>query len=267
MEFQEFINSWGPLGVFLAILASGLGFPLPEELPIVLGGAMAKSWNVDDWRYWCMLPICVVGVIIGDTFLYMIGRFWGAKLVQLPFFRKRLLPPERLASISENFKKYGVKILLFARLTPGIRAGIFLTAGITKLPLTHFLLADGIYAIPGVSLLFFLGYWFTDSILDLIDKEAKYVKPIIVLAALAGVTIYVLYRFWRKPVVTGAPAEMPPIVGPVTEKLEGVAESMAEKVLHRGHTGKMSDPSILIKPPDNNGQPTPNAEEKKPTNQ
>ena len=134
---QEFIESWGYLGVFLGILATGLGFPMPEEFPIVLGGALATHGQVYTW---IMLPVCIVGVIIGDSFLYFIGRFWGNRLVQMPFIRKRLLTPERFASIAENFQKYGVKILLFARLTPGIRAPIFLTAGITKLPITHFLL-------------------------------------------------------------------------------------------------------------------------------
>lgn len=255
---QEFIDSWGYLGVFLGILATGLGFPMPEELPIVLGGAMATSGRVS---IWIMLPVCIVGVIIGDSFLYLIGRFWGTKLVEMPFIRRKLMTPERLASISANFQHYGVKILLFARLTPGIRAPIFLTAGITRLPLTYFLLADGIYAIPGVSLLFFLGYFFTDSIIDLIDAESKYVKPIIVLVVLAGVGIYFVYRFWRKPVVEGNPTEMPPIVGPVTETLEGVAESMADKVLHRSHYP--GTPAATSSPPEAPDPPMPNAEEKK----
>ena len=42
-------------------------------------------------------------------------------------------------------------ILLFARILPGIRSPIFLTAGIMKLSWQRFLLADGIYAVPGVS--------------------------------------------------------------------------------------------------------------------
>ena len=171
---QDFIQSWGYLGVFVGILATGLGFPMPEELPIVLGGVLTTHEQV---RWYFMLPVCIVGVIIGDSFLYLIGRFWGAKLVEMPFIRNKLLTPERLANISENFRTYGVKILLFARLTPGIRAPIFLTAGITKLPLMYFLIADGIYAIPGVSLLFFLGYWFTDAIIDLV-KDAAMVKQI-----------------------------------------------------------------------------------------
>lgn len=224
---QEFIESWGYLGVFVGIIATGLGFPMPEELPIVLGGAMATSGKV---YVWIMLPVCIVGVIIGDSFLYLIGRYFGAKLIQIQFVRKHLLTPERFASIAENFQHYGVKILLFARLTPGIRAPIFLTAGITRLPIIQFIIADGIYAIPGVSLLFFLGYWSADTIIELIEAESRYVKPILVLIGMAGVAAYIIYHFWKKPVVTGAPAEMPPIVGPVTETLEQVAENVAEKV-------------------------------------
>ena len=109
-----------------------------------------------------------------------------------------------------------------------------------------------------MTILFFLGYWFTDAIIDLVNGLSTF-KPIIVLVALAGVVIYFLYRFARKPMVTGNPTEMPPIVGPVTEKLENVAESMADKVLHRSH-----HPGAAPTPPaDNNGQPTPAAEEKK----
>jgi membrane protein DedA with SNARE-associated domain len=242
---QEFIDSWGYLGVFLSILATGLGFPMPEELPIVLGGAMAARDRV---YVWIMLPVCIVGVIIGDSFLYLIGRFWGTKLVELPFIRKKLLPPDRLAKISDNFQKYGVTVLLFARLTPGIRAPIFVTAGITKMPILHFLVCDAIYAVPGVSLLFFLGYWFTDTIIELIDAESRYVKPIIVLVVLSGIGLYVVYRFLRKPMVTGNPTEMPPIVGPVTTKIEKVAETMADKVLYR------SSPSGIFPAP-----PTPSA--------
>ncbi|MBI1830214.1 MAG: DedA family protein [Planctomycetes bacterium] len=223
----DFIQSWGYLGVFVGILATGLGFPMPEELPIVVGGALATH---DDVRIWIMLPVCIVGVIVGDSFLYLIGRFWGAKLLELKFVREKLISPEKLESIAENFKTYGIKILLFARLTPGIRAPIFLTAGITKLPISLFILADGIYAIPGVTLLFFLGYWFTDSIIDLV-KDTAMVKPIIVLVVVAAVVLYFAYHFWKRPVVEGSPTEMPPIVGPVTETLDQVAESMADKVM------------------------------------
>src|SRR5262249_28046232 len=162
---EELLRSWGYLGIFVGILLTGIGFPMPEELPVVIGGALAGHGSA---RWWIMLPVCIVGVVVGDGLLYGIGRLWGPRLLQYNWVKTSVLPPERLAKIEQNFQNHGIKILLFARMTPGIRAPIFLTAGLTKLPLARFLIADGIYAIPGVTLLFFLGYWFTEGMINLI---------------------------------------------------------------------------------------------------
>lgn len=210
---ESFVAHWGYIGVFFGIIATGLGFPMPEELPVVIGGGLSAR---DEVYAWIMLPVCIVGVIVGDSCLYFIGRLWGAKLVQQPFFQKHLLTPERMASITENFHKYGIKILLFARLTPGIRAPIFVTAGITRLSLPRFLIADGIYAIPGVSLLFYLGYKFTDVMIGLIQAKAEILPAAMVLGVLVAVGGYFLYRFLRRPMVTGNPSEVPKIMEPVS---------------------------------------------------
>ncbi|MCS7046056.1 MAG: DedA family protein [Gemmataceae bacterium] len=230
---QEFLQSWGYVGVFVGILLTGLGFPMPEELPIVVGGALAGGFRGGDTDgavvyVWIMLPVCIIGVVIGDSFLYFIGRFWGTRIVESPFVQKHLLTPEKLTSITENFHKYGIKILLFARLTPGIRAPIFLSAGITRLPLTHFLIADGIYALPGVSLLFFLGYFFAGSAVKIVSDDLGIVKHVIILAVVLGIAGYFTYRFLRRPVVTGSPAEMPKIVEPMSQPLE----SVTDRILH-----------------------------------
>jgi membrane protein DedA with SNARE-associated domain len=222
---EDFVEHWGYLGVFFGIIATGLGFPMPEELPVIVGGGLAVR---EQARVWIMLPVCIVGVIVGDSCLYLIGRIWGSRLVERPFFKKRFLPPERLASITDNFHKYGIKILLFARLTPGIRAPIFLTAGITRLSLPRFLIADGLYAIPGVSLLFFLGYFFTDRMVALIQAKEEVVKTIIILVIVLGGAGYFLYRFLRKPMVTGNPAEVPSIMEPVSYGVD----HMTSKILH-----------------------------------
>src|SRR5207245_4820513 len=130
-------------------------------------------------RCWFLLPICILGVVISDGLLYCIGRFWGLKVMKLPWMR-RLLPQDRLERIELNFQKYGVVILLFARVLPGIRSPIFLTAGIMRLPIKKFVLADGIYAIPGVSLLFFLSYMLMDQFKELVIRKVESARAIIV---------------------------------------------------------------------------------------
>jgi membrane protein DedA with SNARE-associated domain len=225
---QDFLASWGYLGIFLGIIATGAGFPMPEELPVVTGGILAGH-NLVYW--WLMLLVCIVAVILGDSLLYGIGRLWGPRVLQYAWVRKHALTPERMEKIQDNFRSYGVRILLFARMTPGIRAPIFLTAGIIRLPLHRFVLADGIYAVPGVSLLFGLGYYFGEGILALVER-AEQVKFWIMVVLVLVIALYVAYRFLRKPVVTGDPKEMPPVVGPVANAVESAVEQVASKTVN-----------------------------------
>ena len=237
---EEFLESWSYLGIFVGIVATGLGFPMPEELPIVVGGALAGGYQV---YWWLMLPVCIVGVIVGDSCLYFIGRWWGPRLLEYSWVKKHLLPPERMKRIAKNFQDYGIRILLFARLTPGIRAPIFLTAGLTRLSLARFILADGIYAVPGVSVLFFLGYWFTERMVAIVKKDVEMVKTIVILVVLVAIAAYLLYRFLRRPMVSGAPEEMPALVGQMTEKFE----QMTTKIIHPHKTVTACDPPAVSK--------------------
>lgn len=257
-EVQEFLQQWGYLGVFLAIVGTGLGLPIPEELPVVIGGGLAGGGSA---RWWIMLPVAIVAVIIGDSFLYLIGRFYGPRLLQYRWVRTRLLPADRLQKIENNFQKYGVRILLFARLTPGIRAPIFLTAGLTKLSMARFLLADGIYAIPGVTLLFFLGYWFAEAMVGIIEDIAHF-KNTLILVAIGLVGLYVLYRFLRRPVVTGSPKEMPKAMAKIergVEKVVNTVEDVATMIIHPQKTG-----TFQVRRDEKGDQPPPDGEAPRP---
>ena len=209
---------WKYLGVFGTLLAAGLGLPIPEELPIVTAGAMVGHDATPDpndltgtnLRWYIMLPVCILGVVIGDGFLYTIGRVWGYRVLNIRWVRTRLLTPEKRERIERNFHRYGIWILLGARLLPGIRSPIFLMAGINRLPVRKFLLADGLYAIPGVSALFFLAYVFTDQFVDLVRKLDA-VKPQIIMCLIAGIAGYLIRFFQEHPVSTGDPEDVPVI--------------------------------------------------------
>ena len=202
--------------IFIALVAAGVGFPMPEEIPVVTGGVLVGN-NQDELRWWIMLPICIAGVVISDGLLYGIGRLWGPRLLKFPFVKTRLLPQERLYRIEDNFHRYGVKILLFARFLPAIRSPIFITAGIMRVSFARFLVADGIYAIPGVSLLFFLGFWFTDQFMTAVNKAESY-RPLVVVVILAAVGSYLFYRFLHQPVAIGDPRELPVIGDQVAKR-------------------------------------------------
>jgi membrane protein DedA with SNARE-associated domain len=198
------------LGVLGGLLASGLGLPVPEELWIVGAGASAGHQESGVF-WWVMLPTCIVGVVVGDGLLYGIGRIWGHKLLDKKWVQKWLVSPDKRVRIQRNFDRYGIWILLGARLVPGIRSPIFLMAGMNHMPLVKFIIADGLYAIPGVSIMFFLAYNFTDSFVELVKKADSYRQVIVVF--IAGVAVGYLIRFIQvHPVTEGDPKEVP-IIG------------------------------------------------------
>ncbi|MFN4261428.1 MAG: DedA family protein [Gemmataceae bacterium] len=217
---------WIYVGIFAALVAAGLGAPIPEEIPVVTAGAMSGHASSDPHSqhplWFILLPICILGVVISDGLLYGMGRWFGPKLLEHRWM-KRILPDEKRARIEDNFRHYGIWVLLFARVMPTIRSPIFITAGVMRLSFAKFLLADGIYAIPGVSLLFFLAYWFGDTFTELVERAEERVERIrflIILALIAAAAGFMLYHFLRRPVSTGDPDELP-IIGPeVASKIE-----------------------------------------------
>jgi membrane protein DedA with SNARE-associated domain len=166
-----------------------------------------------------MLPVCIAGVILSDIILFSLGWWGGDRLFKYRWMA-RVLPPHRRRRTEENFHRYGVSILVFGRLMPGIRAPLFLTAGSMRLPLPRFLFADGLGAIVGNSFFFFLGYWLGDSVRILIESAEERLKPILILVVIGLVVAYLLWHFLRHPVSTGDPKEVPLIGSQVASHIE-----------------------------------------------
>ena len=201
---------------FIMFVSAGLGFPFPEEVLIIGAGIWTATHTTDYGLFvWLMLPVCIIGVVIADGLLYGIGRFFGPRLLKRPWVQK-MIPPEKLERIELNYQNYGVSILLFGRLVPGIRVPLFLTAGIMRLSIPRFILADGLGAVLGNSLLYFLAFWFGDSVMYYvrpIEEKVSHSRPVLVMIGVVLIAGYLLYRFLRRPVPEGDMAKEVPIIG------------------------------------------------------
>jgi membrane protein DedA with SNARE-associated domain len=272
------------LWIFGLLMAAGMGFPIPEEVPIVTAGVWvghageappphadvaraAASFSatpnaalpqvalavintpvpVSNLRWWIMLPVCIVSVVLSDSILYSVGRLCGPRLLDTKWMRKLIPPPSR-ERIEGNFNRYGIWVLMAARFTPAIRSPIFIMAGVMRISLIRFVIADGIYAIPGVSALFFLAYWFGDQFREWLERAEGRVhsaRPIIIMVLILAVAAYMVYHFLRYPVATGDPREEIPVIG----------QKVAEKIVPPEERAKGTEPGAWSA----DGTPTDNA--------
>ena len=107
--------------VFAFVLAEATGFPVPAALALVAGGAAAGSGTVS-------LPgiflTAVVALLIGDTFLFILGRYTGWGLLGV-LCRLSVNPESCILRSAESFYKRGKMTLLsrslFLGSTPWLR--------------------------------------------------------------------------------------------------------------------------------------------------
>jgi membrane protein DedA with SNARE-associated domain len=175
------------LSIYLWLLLTGIGIPpVPEEAGILYAaGLTAVHPEVAWWMAW---PAASLGIISADIILYGIGRLWGKPVLEHRWVA-RVMSPERRQRIEERFHRHGMKFLLAARLLPPLRTGVFLIAGTIRYSFVRFLLADAIYGVVGVGLVFFGG----TALLALIHRLGNW---LLFALAVAGV-LFVLYHFYR----------------------------------------------------------------------
>ena len=157
---QELLQRFTYLGILAALLLGSLGVPIPEEMPIVAAGILSHEGLA---RWWLALPVCVLGVVSGDTVLYWAGRRWGERLLGWRVVH-HVLTRARADWLQAAYREHAMKTVAMARHVTGLRAAAFLTAGIARVPFWKFILADAAAAAVSVPLAFGLAYFFTHQI-------------------------------------------------------------------------------------------------------
>jgi membrane protein DedA with SNARE-associated domain len=146
----------GYLAVFAALLLCGAGVPLPEDITLVAGGVIA---GLGFANVHTMVAVALVGVLVGDAAMFLLGHRHGARVLRWPPVA-RLLTPARYAQVQEKFARYGNRLLFLARFLPGMRTAVYVTAGAThRVSFLRFLVLDGLAAMISVPVWVYLGYF------------------------------------------------------------------------------------------------------------
>jgi membrane protein DedA with SNARE-associated domain len=205
--------------IFVWLLFTGVGIPpVPEEAGILYAAGVAALHPEVPW--WLAWPAAAVGIIGADVALYGVGRLLGRRVFQYRWVT-RALSAERRERLEGQFHRHGIKFLLMARLLPPLRTGIFIMAGSLRYSFALFLLADAVYGVVGVGLVFFFGA----ALMAVVHRIGGWV----VLIAAVVVGVYVLYRYYRylKRLELKAAAKVAEVVAPEATALASEKEPVA----------------------------------------
>ena len=194
-KVEGWVSYGGPWMVFALLFLCGLGFPLPEEIPIMAAGYFIGTGRMG-WTLTCILAWC--GIIGGDCVLYWFGRRYGLNITRIRLVGKHFTK-ERILKAEHLFERYGVWVVAIGRLISGVRGVMCVAAGAIKYNFAKFLLVDGIAALASGGLFIFLGWWLGKTLGDF-DKAVSIVEPYVELflvLALLGILGLVLYLWVR----------------------------------------------------------------------
>ena len=204
------------LAIIGVLLLCGMGVPLPEELPIITSGVLAKMGHLSPWP--ALLSV-IFGILAGDSIMFFLGRKWGRHVLEHRFARI-LLTHERQAKIADYFHKYGAWIIFAARFLPGLRSPLYLTAGSMKVRWLTFLAMDGLAALLSIPLSFWLAYYFTEQLREVLDVSHLALYWFLGILAVGLIVGHVIWDRWRARVRAAADVVDPEHPDPVLDLIE-----------------------------------------------
>lgn len=182
-----FFLEHGSYGLMIAALvAAGLGLPLPEDIVMISGAILAQRGITD-------LSLTVlaltVGVFLGDSALFLIARKVGPAIYEWRWI-KRVMPAPRRAWIEDRIAKHGMLVVFFARHVAGFRGPTFAIAAIHGISYARFIIADMIALAISLPLWMALGWFFSDSIDELLNRTATAER--LILVGVVGVVLLIV---------------------------------------------------------------------------
>ncbi|MCW9718273.1 DedA family protein [Avibacterium sp. 21-599] len=193
MEFLiNFFTDYGYFAVLFVLIICGFGVPIPEDITLVSGGVISGLGYTNPH---IMLVVSILGVLLGDSTMYWLGRLYGVKILRFRPIRK-MLTLKRLQMVRTQFDKYGNRVLFTARFLPGLRAPIYMVSGITRrVSFIRFVLIDFFAAIISVPIWVYLGH-FGASNLDWLNEQIK--KGQFVIYVIIAVVALIVFWKWKQ---------------------------------------------------------------------
>jgi membrane protein DedA with SNARE-associated domain len=202
------IVHYGYLAIFLLMVAESACIPIPSEVIMLFGGAVAAGAIVGTEHNLDFVAVGLAGTLgdlTGASIAYWAGRLGGRPLVER-FGRFILVRPHDLDRAEAWFGQHGNAAVFFGRLIPVVRTFISVPAGVAEMPFGRFALYTFAGALPWTFALAAVGY----ALGTQWETVQKYFLPITIVVAVliaAAIAWWVMRRLRTR-------AEPPPRPAP-----------------------------------------------------
>ncbi len=182
--------------IAMAMFLENIIPPIPSEIIMPLGGFFVYQGTLN---FYVLVFFGLLGTVIGALPWYYLGKLMNEKRMS-NFIEKRGkfigITVKDLKKSKLWFDQYGISLVFWGRLIPGIRTLISVPAGIELMPLGTFLIWTTLGSLIWIIALTLAGYAFGENyevISQYIDNFKIFLKPVFVLIAL-----YFLLKFLKK---------------------------------------------------------------------
>ena len=172
------------LVICFAMLLENIIPPIPSEIIMPLGGFFVYQGLLN---FYILVIFGLIGTVLGALPWYYLGRFLNERKLS-NFVESK---GKFLGITSKDFNKsklwfdrYGVSLIFWGRLIPGIRTLISVPAGIELMPLKKFLVWTTLGSLIWVVFLSLSGYFFGEKytiIETYIDNFKIFIKPFLII--------------------------------------------------------------------------------------
>ena len=161
-----------------------------------LGGYFVYQGNLN---FYILVIFGLIGTVLGALPWYYLGRFLNEKKLANFVDSKGKFIGISSRDLNKSklwFDKYGVSLVFWGRLIPGIRTLISVPAGIELMPLKKFLVWTSLGSLIWVVLLTLLGYVLGENykIIELyVDNLKVFIKPIFII-----ISALLIFKYLKK---------------------------------------------------------------------
>jgi membrane protein DedA with SNARE-associated domain len=198
----ETILEYGLLAIFVLMLLESACIPVPSEVTMLFGGALANASFVaslgQEGRQLNFVAVGLAGTLgnlVGSWIAWGVGWRGGRPLIER-WGRYIFLREHELDRAEAWFARHGEAAVFASRLLPVVRTFISLPAGIAEMPFVRFTVYTFLGCLPWTFALAGLGY----ALGSQWQKVEHLLRPISILIAVlvVGAAGWWLYRRWKE---------------------------------------------------------------------